>query len=201
MIAASTASGSIKRYSGSTSTKTGTAPIREAASAVAMKVFAGMMTSSPAPTPTARKASSRASVPLDTPTTCPTPMYSAYSSSKAVTSGPPMKRSGGELGIPDRQHLGSDFGLLRGDVEERNLLRHALRQIKIEALDHLASTSQVRPIRCSEPRAKRRSPAPVRTHSSGGTAARSECCQSAARSRAGCPAQTLKRTAAVDGST
>ena len=43
--------GSMRRCSASTSTSTGTAPIRDTASAVAMKVFAGRMTSSPGPDP------------------------------------------------------------------------------------------------------------------------------------------------------
>ena len=73
VTASATRSGSISRYSGSTSTSTGTAPIRLTASAVAMKVLAGRMTSAPAVTPEARSASSRASVPLATPTQFPAP--------------------------------------------------------------------------------------------------------------------------------
>ena len=48
VIARRDPAGSISRYSGSTSTSTGTAPIRDTASAVAMKVLAGRMTSPPA---------------------------------------------------------------------------------------------------------------------------------------------------------
>src|SRR4029450_12763159 len=61
------------------------------ASALAMKVLAGVTTSSPGPTPTARSASSRADVPESTPTACATPQYAASSSSKAATSPPRMK--------------------------------------------------------------------------------------------------------------
>ena len=53
---------SIRRWSGSQSTNTGSAPVRATASAVAAKVLAGTMTSCPAPMPVARSMSSRASV-------------------------------------------------------------------------------------------------------------------------------------------
>ena len=50
-----------------------------------MKVLAGRTTSPPGPTPTARSASSRASVPLATPTQCATSTNAAYSCSKSAT--------------------------------------------------------------------------------------------------------------------
>ena len=65
--------------------------MREAASAVAMNVLAGTMTSPPGPTPAARSASSRASVPLATPMQWSTPMNSAYFCSKSATAGPSTK--------------------------------------------------------------------------------------------------------------
>ena len=61
----------------------------DAASAVAMKVLAGMITSPRGRTPTARSASSRASVPLATPTQWSTLMVSAYACSN---SSPPCHR-------------------------------------------------------------------------------------------------------------
>ena len=65
----------------------GVAPARDTASAVAMKVFAGMMHSSPGPTPSARSAISIASVPFATPTQCRAPVKVAYSDSNAATWG------------------------------------------------------------------------------------------------------------------
>ena len=50
-----------------------------------------MITSAPAGTSAARKASSSASVPLATPTQCATPVKAAYSRSKADTTSPLMK--------------------------------------------------------------------------------------------------------------
>ncbi len=88
--AANAACGSRRYVSGRQSARTGRAPILATAPAVAMKVLAGTTTSSPGPTPLARRASSTASVPLPTPTQCATPPNSAYSRSKAATSSPPM---------------------------------------------------------------------------------------------------------------
>ena len=59
--------------SGSTSQKTGTAPVGGIASALAQNVNDGTITSSPGPTPNARSATVIASVPLATPTACPAP--------------------------------------------------------------------------------------------------------------------------------
>ena len=73
------------------STRTTRAPIRATASAVATNVLAGSTTSSPRPTPAARRASSTASVPLATPTQCWTPENAANSRSKPATSSPPTK--------------------------------------------------------------------------------------------------------------
>ncbi len=58
---------------GSMSTNTTRAPAMVTASDVAMKEFAGTMTSSPGPTPSAMSAIAIASVPLATPTQWPTP--------------------------------------------------------------------------------------------------------------------------------
>ncbi|AOB37177.1 Uncharacterised protein [Bordetella holmesii] len=60
--------------SGSTSTKTGTAPSKAITSAVATKVKDVVMTSSPAFTPRAISAMSRASVPEATVTQCLAPV-------------------------------------------------------------------------------------------------------------------------------
>ncbi len=56
-----------------------------------MNELAGTMTSSPGPIPAARSISSRASVPLATPIASRRPHQAASSSSKAVTTSPPMK--------------------------------------------------------------------------------------------------------------
>ena len=66
-------SGAVSRpVSGSGSTRTGRAPARLTASAVAMNVLAGTITSSPAsaPTPSDFSTSTSASVPEPTPTAC-----------------------------------------------------------------------------------------------------------------------------------
>lgn len=66
--AAATCSAVISSVRGSTSTRTGRAPVATTASTVAMKVLAGTITSSPEPMPSARSASSSAAVPSLTPT-------------------------------------------------------------------------------------------------------------------------------------
>ena len=78
--------------SGRTSANTGVAPDWAMASAVAKNVNGAVMTSSPAPTPRARRAMVRPSVPLATPTAPLVPMYEAASSSKPLTLGPRMTR-------------------------------------------------------------------------------------------------------------
>src|SRR5574341_320161 len=60
------------------------------ASAVAIKVNGVVMTSSPLPTPAARRARCKASVPEATPTACPTPWYDATPCSSALPWGPRM---------------------------------------------------------------------------------------------------------------
>ena len=72
------------------SAKTGNAPTRLTASAVAKKVNDGQITSSPAPISSASRARTIASVPLATPSACATPRYSAASRSKASTFAPRM---------------------------------------------------------------------------------------------------------------
>src|ERR1700690_2218169 len=90
VTAEATAVGSISKYSRSQSTRTGRAPILATAPAEATNELAGTTTSSPASTPTARSASSRASVPLATPTACADLQYEAQDSSNRATWGPPM---------------------------------------------------------------------------------------------------------------
>ena len=68
VMAASSPPGSIVNEASSTSTNTGRAPFSRIASPVAMKVLATVTTSSPGPTPYARRARASASVPLATPT-------------------------------------------------------------------------------------------------------------------------------------
>ena len=74
----------------STSTSTGCAPVAITAAAVAMNVFAGITTSSPAPAPSARRTSSIAVVPEETPSARRAPECAANHCSKSATSGPEM---------------------------------------------------------------------------------------------------------------
>ncbi len=67
VIRAATSSTSRLNVCGSTSAKTGTAPRRAIASAVAKNVNAGQITSSPGPMPIASMPSTSASVPFATP--------------------------------------------------------------------------------------------------------------------------------------
>ena len=91
VIAASTRAGSMLKSTGSTSTKTGFAPSRAIAPAVAKKLNGVVTTSSPSCTSSAISAITSASVPLETPTACFTPEYAATSSSSRFTFGPRMK--------------------------------------------------------------------------------------------------------------
>ncbi len=75
--------GSSRWVSGSRSAKTGTAPTNVTAAALAMNVYGGTTTSSPTPTPAARSAATRASVPLQTHTQCAAPWNAANSASNA----------------------------------------------------------------------------------------------------------------------
>ena len=79
------------RVSGSTSANTGVPPASTTHSAVAKKLKAGTITSSPGARSSARRASTRASVPLATPTQPAAPSQLAKAFSKARTSGPRTK--------------------------------------------------------------------------------------------------------------
>src|SRR5262249_29613640 len=92
VIRAATSSASRLSVSGSTSAKTGVAPRRAIASAVAKNVNAGQMTSSPTLIPMASITSTSASVPLATPIVSGTFRYAAASSSKAAQLGPNTNR-------------------------------------------------------------------------------------------------------------
>jgi len=76
------------------SAKTGRAPVDMMASAVKAADSGDVMTSSPAPMPSARRMSASASVPLPTPTACRAPCAAANSASKASTSGPARPAAG-----------------------------------------------------------------------------------------------------------
>ncbi len=76
VIAASILAGSMHLVFGSQSTRTALAPAIQMASAVAKKVLAWVMTSSPGPMPSAIRDSQMASVPLPTPMACLLPKYS-----------------------------------------------------------------------------------------------------------------------------
>ena len=77
--------------SGRQSTKSGVAPAWLTASAVAMKVLTGTMTSSPGPTPAACSARRTASVPELTPVQNPAPQNLAKADSKSLSSRPSVK--------------------------------------------------------------------------------------------------------------
>ena len=67
VTASSMSETSMLYVSGCASTRTGLAPVADMAKAVAMKVFAAVITSSPLPIPMARKVSSSAEMPESTP--------------------------------------------------------------------------------------------------------------------------------------
>ena len=73
------------------SANTTLAPDNVMASEVAIKVFAGTITSSPGPTPKTFRAINKASVPFPTPTQCLTLQKEAKAFSKDSTNGPPTK--------------------------------------------------------------------------------------------------------------
>src|SRR5471032_3710972 len=81
---------SILNVASSTSTNIGVAPTKATTSAVAQNVNDGQITASPGPMPLARKANTKASVPLAQVTACLAPQKEASSASKARTSGPRM---------------------------------------------------------------------------------------------------------------
>ena len=88
LILSETERGERFKVTGSTSAKTGLAPVRLIANAVKVAVMGLVITSSPTPTPSERSASVIASVPEATPTACAVPTIDANSCSKASTSGP-----------------------------------------------------------------------------------------------------------------
>src|SRR5687768_5486894 len=90
--ARATAAGSTLKVSGSISTNTGVAPTRLTQPAVAKNENVGVMTSSPAPMPSAISTTSSASVPDETAMASSTPIMAASSRSRPSTSGPLMNR-------------------------------------------------------------------------------------------------------------
>src|SRR5688500_12061033 len=70
------------------SAKTGLAPRRHTALAVAKNVKLGTITSSPGPTPSTISDNKSASLPEAHPTACRTPQYSAIADSKRTQAGP-----------------------------------------------------------------------------------------------------------------
>ncbi len=81
------------KVTGSMSTNTGVAPTSAMVLADATNEKAEVMTSSPGPTPSARRARSSASVPELTPMPCRAPVASASSRSSARPSGPMMNQA------------------------------------------------------------------------------------------------------------
>ena len=88
VIAAATASGSRQNVPASMSAKTGVAPTRRTALALAANENDGTMTSSPGPKPSAISESWSADVPEFTATQCRPPTSAPNSCSNAATSGP-----------------------------------------------------------------------------------------------------------------
>ena len=78
------------KVTGSISTKTGVAPTRAIAPAVAKKVNGVVMTSSPTPIPSTMREMSRASEPEETPHAPAALLYAATSDSKFATFAPRM---------------------------------------------------------------------------------------------------------------
>ena len=72
------------------STKTGLAPVRAIAPAVAKNVYGVVITSSPGPMSSAIRQISRASLPEETVMACGQPQYGASLASHSVTAGPRM---------------------------------------------------------------------------------------------------------------
>src|SRR6185503_10147894 len=83
-----TEAGSISKVSGSISAKTGTPPSYSAALALAAKVMAGTITSSPGLMRSARMAQCSAAVPELTATPSPAPQWAAKACSNSDTRGP-----------------------------------------------------------------------------------------------------------------
>jgi len=91
VIAFSTHFGSILYVSGRQSTNTGFAPVNEIDEDEAIKLLAGVITSSPGPIPKARIPNSKADIPLSKPTAYFTPQNAANSFSNSETSSPKIK--------------------------------------------------------------------------------------------------------------
>ena len=83
-----TEAGSISKVSGSISANTGTPPSYSAALALAAKVMAGTITSSPGLMRSARMAQCSAAVPELTATPSPAPQWAAKACSNSETRGP-----------------------------------------------------------------------------------------------------------------
>ncbi len=119
--AAAAASTSSRPVASSTSQRTGTAPEWSTASAEAMNVCAGTITSSPAPIPAAWRLIESAAVPEATPTQSAVEQAAAHVSSKRPTSSPRMN----ELRRTTRSKASSSssvsFGVLAIERRERHL--------------------------------------------------------------------------------
>ena len=117
---ASTAGTETARVDRSQSTSAGSAPARLTASAVAMNVLAGTITRSPGRTPSARSASTSASVPEETATQCPTSQAAANSASKAADLLASHERTRVQEAAPGGQDLLAQRRVLRPQVEPGN---------------------------------------------------------------------------------
>ena len=112
------------------STSTGVAPTRAMLPAVAKNEYVLVMTSSPAPMPSAISTASSASVPDDTAIASPASRAAASSRSSASTSGAHDE----SLAVADAGHRGQDLvaerPVLRVEVEEGHLGRRAAEVIE-----------------------------------------------------------------------
>ena len=111
--------GSMLAVSGRQSTKTGVAPQWLTASAVAMKVLTGTMTSSPGPTPAACSARRTASVPVLTPAQCSAPQNAANAASNSAQLRPHRVGGAREHRLEDLRELVVQLAPLRAQVDER----------------------------------------------------------------------------------
>jgi hypothetical protein len=100
-----TAAGSSSRLSGSRSAKTGVPPRYNTALALATKLMAGTITSSPAPMPRQCMRACSPAVPLEKLTAAAAPTVCAKACSKAATAGPVVSQ--GERSAATRAWMSS----------------------------------------------------------------------------------------------
>ena len=146
----STVSGVSSNVSGSTSAMTGVAPAWTTASAVAMNVIAGTTTSSPWPTPSARNAIARASVPEPTPAASGTRVGGGERPLEGDQLGSFDERAGAHHAVVGRVEVGADRCVQAGKVQERD--RGVVHRVRVSFLSRRARRRRVgRPRRAGVP--------------------------------------------------